>query len=181
MVSNTRLTWDEVCRRAGGRRRYNKMRQVRAFKRLMMVKSLCLGYGTGYGSQARIARELGVHRSTICRDFQLLAAVEPYDPISILDEEAQTEEAWDREPEPRALQEPARPTHSTWELPDAQTAPVPPTPPTAIQVPRWLPASDQRHRTSPHKPQRRVMPFIPTEQLTSTGDTLTNPLRKTRP
>jgi hypothetical protein len=143
MVSNTRLTWDEVCRRAGGRRRYNKMRQVRAFKRLMMVKSLCLGYGTGYGSQARIARELGVHRSTICRDFQLLAAVERRDlfPTGI-------DQAVDGAPSAavRDAAEPLKPTRrarSGITVPDPAREPLS-SPSGEFQVPRWLPPSEHR-------------------------------------
>ncbi len=76
MSANSHLTWDEVCRRAGGRRRYNKLQQDRVWERLTKVEDLRLTYGTGYGIQSRIACELGVSCSTICRDFQLLAAGE---------------------------------------------------------------------------------------------------------
>ena len=70
----SRLTdWETVCRRNAGRRRYNTTRTVRRALRRRQVARLLLKYGKQYGPlgrglQARIARELGVNRSTICRD-----------------------------------------------------------------------------------------------------------------
>ena len=63
---------DAICRRAGGRRRYNKVRQFMAFQRLLQVVALLKELGLGRGSQSRIAEHLGVHRSTICRDVAKL-------------------------------------------------------------------------------------------------------------
>jgi hypothetical protein len=60
----------EVIARAGGRRRYNAQRQDEAVIRLCRMLGLFREYGVGYGVKARIARELGVHRSTITRDFR---------------------------------------------------------------------------------------------------------------
>ncbi len=60
---------DEVAyARAGGRRRYNAQRQAQAEKRRRVVAVL-LQKGL---ASAEIARRLKVHRSTVCRDIQLL-------------------------------------------------------------------------------------------------------------
>jgi hypothetical protein len=70
----SRLTdWETVCRRNAGRRHYNATRTVRRALRRREVARLLLKYGGLYGPashglQARIARQLGVNRSTICRD-----------------------------------------------------------------------------------------------------------------
>jgi hypothetical protein len=62
-------SWDVVCRRNAGRRHYNAIRTVRRALRRRQVARLLLKYPfPARGLQARIARELGVHRSTICRD-----------------------------------------------------------------------------------------------------------------
>lgn len=58
----------EMAHRAGGRRRYNAVRQVRAMMRRVKVSELLL---QGL-SQAQIARRLGVHRCTISRDVASL-------------------------------------------------------------------------------------------------------------
>lgn len=58
-----------VCKRAAGRRRYNAKRQAEARERFKIVLAMTLPpAGRIHGSQAQLARELGVHRSTICRD-----------------------------------------------------------------------------------------------------------------
>ncbi len=63
------INTDEAYRRAGGRRHYNAVRQFRAsFRRLTVASRLLAGL-----SQAAIARELGVHRSTINRDIAAMA------------------------------------------------------------------------------------------------------------
>lgn len=62
------LTWDQICRRAGGRRAYNAQRQFAAAFRLREVASLLRD---GH-HQAEIARRLGVHPSTVCRDVKKL-------------------------------------------------------------------------------------------------------------
>lgn len=64
------MTFDEVCRRAGGRRRYNIRRQRAAFERRATVARLLVEYGRNKrGTRARIARELGVSEATISRDI----------------------------------------------------------------------------------------------------------------
>lgn len=57
-----------VHRFIGGRRHYNAVRQFRASFRRRRVAELLLAEH----SQADIARMLGVHRSTICRDVAYL-------------------------------------------------------------------------------------------------------------
>ena len=54
-------------RRAGGRRRYNARRQDAARRRLEIVLKMRLVENL---NQSQIARRLGVHRSTIHRDFR---------------------------------------------------------------------------------------------------------------
>jgi hypothetical protein len=70
-----RTDFDTVCRRAAGRRHYNAVRQFRAAYRRSQVARLLLKFDLGRGIQARIAAELGVSRSTVCRD---LAAIMTY-------------------------------------------------------------------------------------------------------
>ena len=61
-----------AARRAGGRRRYNLLRQIEASDRLGEVMRLQFHFGIARGSQTLIAKSLGVSRSTICRDFKKL-------------------------------------------------------------------------------------------------------------
>lgn len=86
---------DIVHRRAGGRRRYNARRQLDAMIRRMRVREMWLRERAAIvvpaiepdnlasmrrarvatcnrGEQARIARALGVSRSTVCRDLRRL-------------------------------------------------------------------------------------------------------------
>jgi hypothetical protein len=67
-------SWEEVCRRAAGRRHYNSVRRFRALHRRCELVRLLSGKGglTDRGTQARLARELGVSRSTVCRDMAVL-------------------------------------------------------------------------------------------------------------
>jgi hypothetical protein len=69
------MSWDaqtdfeSVCRRAAGRRRYNAERRAKAQERFKIVLELTRPpEGRKRGAQTRLARALGVHRSTICRD-----------------------------------------------------------------------------------------------------------------
>jgi len=65
--------WDEICRRAGGRRRYNARRKLIAEMRRFKVAQLVKEYGLyERGVQKRIADELGVSEATISRDIALL-------------------------------------------------------------------------------------------------------------
>jgi IS30 family transposase len=59
-----------VYRLASGRRQYNHLRQVLALLRRRRLWLHMPNLLTCRGTQARLARELGVHRSTICRDAQ---------------------------------------------------------------------------------------------------------------
>jgi hypothetical protein len=66
-----RTDWNEVCRRAAGRRKYNLERRRWAAERETVVFQLLLEYGLWeWGTLSRIARELSVSRATICRDRQ---------------------------------------------------------------------------------------------------------------
>ncbi len=71
----TNQTFDSVSpyfRRAGGRRAFNALRQREAEIRRIRVAMLLLEVGFLRGSVSEIARRLGVHRSTVCRDVQFL-------------------------------------------------------------------------------------------------------------
>jgi predicted DNA-binding transcriptional regulator YafY len=58
-----------VCKRAAGRRRYNAKRRAEARERYkIVVEAIMPTNGRKRGSQAQLARALGVSRSTICRD-----------------------------------------------------------------------------------------------------------------
>jgi transposase-like protein len=64
-----RTDFEIVCKRAAGRRRYNAARRAEARERyLQVVAAIMPPDGHSRGSQAQLARALGVHRSTICRD-----------------------------------------------------------------------------------------------------------------
>jgi hypothetical protein len=62
------LDEDQVWRRAGGRRRYNAVRRFRAALRRIQVYEL---WRRDMGPSA-IARQLGVHHSTISRDIEAI-------------------------------------------------------------------------------------------------------------
>jgi len=65
------IDWPTVSRRAAGRRRYNSRRTSRVLHRRFQASQLLeeVGYPLKRGWQSELARRLGVHRSTICRDF----------------------------------------------------------------------------------------------------------------
>jgi hypothetical protein len=66
-----RLSFDQICRRAGGRRRYNLQREIAKDARRKKVERLLNEYGPkAWGVNARIAHELGVSEATISRDAQ---------------------------------------------------------------------------------------------------------------
>ena len=68
-------------RRAGGRRRYNAERARERERRRDRVAAIAVELGPRFfarGAQAEIARRLGVHRSTVCRDLEeILAELSP--------------------------------------------------------------------------------------------------------
>jgi DNA invertase Pin-like site-specific DNA recombinase len=64
----------EVHRRAAGRTKYNSVRRFKADLRRVEVQKLFAQYGFARGARARIARELGVDRSTVSRDIRRLWA-----------------------------------------------------------------------------------------------------------
>ena len=65
-------TWDEVCRRASGRRRYNIYRQMVAAVRLRKLAHLLRKHGFQRGNGAALAQELRCSRATISRDLAKL-------------------------------------------------------------------------------------------------------------
>ena len=67
-----RVSSEEASRRAGGRRRWNALRRDRAIVRRGEVARLLRAYGAARGSQAKIAREIGVSQPTISRDAEWL-------------------------------------------------------------------------------------------------------------
>lgn len=74
----------EACMRAAARRRQVAERRAKAAARRRRVAELMTVFGTGYGAQAKIARELGVHKTTISRDFRvLLVKIEPGEPCPL--------------------------------------------------------------------------------------------------
>jgi hypothetical protein len=60
--------------RAGGRRHYNSLRQLHAELRRAQVARLLLDGGLHRGTQAQIARQLGVSEATISRDIVAIFA-----------------------------------------------------------------------------------------------------------
>jgi hypothetical protein len=66
------LTYDAICRRAGGRRHYNRMRQGLAICRRLDLERIIRRDGYQPGAYASWAAELGVSRATICRDVRHL-------------------------------------------------------------------------------------------------------------
>jgi hypothetical protein len=67
-------TPEAAARRAGGRRRYNAQRQFVAKYRRAILSKLLFAKGRLFerGTQAQLARDLGVSRATICRDVKAL-------------------------------------------------------------------------------------------------------------
>jgi len=65
---------EEAYRRAGGRRRYHAQRKREAEERRARVAELVMRWGWVQGTQARIARELGVSEATISRDMRKIYA-----------------------------------------------------------------------------------------------------------
>jgi hypothetical protein len=67
---------ESMRRRAVGRAAYNKRRQWQAFLRRLQVRRILYVQGRALepGIQSRIAKQLGVDRSVICRDIQRIKA-----------------------------------------------------------------------------------------------------------
>lgn len=69
------MTPDEINRRAGGRRSYNQLRHFGQLQRRMLLgekaRKLRLGL-FDRGTAAALARQLGLHRSTVSRDIQAI-------------------------------------------------------------------------------------------------------------
>jgi hypothetical protein len=154
--ATTGMTLDQACRRAGGRRAYNRMRQFKANYRLTKVVELLHQTGLGRGWQSRVAEELGVSRSTICRDFLRLRRRAMFGlesdkfarGLALAAKHARDDARADREYEARKNAAMAAPSNemATPEIDGRFAVPevheeLPPPPVTPrIQVPTWLPA-----------------------------------------
>jgi hypothetical protein len=64
----------EATARLVGRWRYNERRQAAARQRRAVVQQAWLERGEPRGWQTRLARELRVHKATICRDVAAIKA-----------------------------------------------------------------------------------------------------------
>jgi hypothetical protein len=87
------LTWEDICRRAGARRRWNALRTFLANERRCQVLELLLELGgLQWGVQAEIARRLQVHPSVISKDINhhLMPLARPCERCGTL----QTREWW---------------------------------------------------------------------------------------
>ncbi len=72
-ISPQPMTFDEVCRRAGGRRRYHAERaRVRNRRQLVVMAVLLKLNWKSYGYGGRLADALSVDRATISRDIGYL-------------------------------------------------------------------------------------------------------------
>jgi hypothetical protein len=94
---------DEAHARAAGRRLYNSVRHAEAMVRAGEVIRLLNERGFGRGVQAQIARDLGVHRSTISRD--VMRALSPDGQPCPTCEREMTYKAWDRLNKERGAQQ----------------------------------------------------------------------------
>jgi len=72
----TQTDLQTASRRAGGRRAYNRRRTCAALFRLRQVLNELKETGFARGYKSEIARRLGLHRSTINRDFKRLTLLE---------------------------------------------------------------------------------------------------------
>jgi predicted DNA-binding transcriptional regulator YafY len=66
-------TFDEACKRAAGRRAYNRARRLKRAKRILRILEL-LDKGP-IKSGRDLAARLGVHESTISRDLKFIVKV----------------------------------------------------------------------------------------------------------
>jgi hypothetical protein len=72
-IVNSAEEWDEICRLAGGRRRYNAQRKFLAeMRRIQLVKLFDKYDPFEWGSRKKLAEELGVSEATISRDIAKL-------------------------------------------------------------------------------------------------------------
>ena len=74
-------TWDEVCKRASGRRSYNSWRKFMAISRRHEVMRLVVENHLsliGRGTTSLLAGELGVSRVTIWRDIKAIMGTQEW-------------------------------------------------------------------------------------------------------
>jgi hypothetical protein len=68
------MTFDEICRRASGRRAYNAKRRRQRARRISAILALQDRHGDDLPGRV-LARTLKVHESTISRDLKFIARV----------------------------------------------------------------------------------------------------------
>src|SRR5438552_1651316 len=69
-------TWDAVCRRAGGRRKYNSARKAhKQWRRAQILARIAGQRQDTWGLQAALAEALGVPRSTVSRRLAALRSL----------------------------------------------------------------------------------------------------------
>ncbi len=66
-------TFDEACKRAAGRRAYNRARRLKRAQRISRILSLLDGGSIKSGRD--LAAQLGVHEATISRDLKFIVKV----------------------------------------------------------------------------------------------------------
>ncbi len=62
-------SWDEICRRASARRRYNSVRKLRAEVRRFELAEHVRRHGLAHGEQKALAAQFQVSPSTISKDL----------------------------------------------------------------------------------------------------------------
>ena len=147
------LTWDAMCRRAGGRRGYNRLRQFLANYRLTKVVELLRETGFRRGYQTIIANALGVHRSTICRDLRRLHlrrlhgrdADKMIRGLAVVAKHARDDAKADEAYEERKLAAPTGGGQSARIRRRAATADL------TTQVPKWLPRLAAQRQAATHR------------------------------
>ncbi len=69
------MEWNRVCRRAGGRRGYNRRRQLVAQQRRAAIAERLTIVGWSHGIQRRLAGEFSVSEATLSRDIKHILAL----------------------------------------------------------------------------------------------------------
>lgn len=83
----SKLTFNQICRRAGGRRRYNFQRETAKRERRERVGELLKHCENKRGMQVKLARELGVSEATISRDCAFIKWLDKFDELFPVPEE----------------------------------------------------------------------------------------------
>ncbi len=90
-------SWEIVCKRAAGRRRYNSARQSRALDRRYELLTFLVESDIGvftWGIRAVLADKFGVHPATISRDIKALLKRDADYEVKICEKCGQVERDW---------------------------------------------------------------------------------------